>query len=204
MANRRFNQFMFNLNAGMTMLEGNCIIDSGATAGVRSIKGSGIKAVIKLATGIYKIQLMDSFARYLAGTAGMVSSVTGNTSMGSLSIGTLYIIRTMGSSTQAQWVAAGVPAGVTAAPGLAFVATAIGAGSGTCFTAVASGIACVEVKGDPNLSITNISDPHIIVGTMGATGAGATALIPVAPVDNSVFGFTLFLRNSSVKGKGET
>jgi hypothetical protein len=194
---------LFSANAGLTFLEGNCVIDSGQTSGIRNLKGSGIKAITKVATGVYKVELEDTFARYLGGFSGFVSSVTGNTSMGSLTPGNIYIIRTLGNSTQAQWEAAGVPAGVAAAPGLTFVATAVGAGTGTCFTQAPSKVQSIEVIGNANLSVTQLADPHFFIATMGPTSSSDTTPIPVAPTDGSVLGISMMLRNSSVKGKGE-
>ena len=197
------NQFIFGFNAGLTFLEGSFVVDSGQTSGIRSLKGSGIKAVSKVATGVYKVQLEDTYARYLAGFSGAVEAGSSVVAMGSLSIGSIYIIASLGNSTQTQWEAAGVPAGVPAAVGLAFTAKAIGAGTGAVVIPAPSGISTVEVIGDPNLSVTALADPHFLMVTLGATASGDTTMIAKAPVDGSVIGIAMLLRNSSVKGKGE-
>lgn len=197
MANQYFQQFLFGFNRMLTFLEGNCVIDSGQSSGTRSLKGSGIKAITKIATGTYKIELTDTYNRYLAGNSGFVSPVTGNTAITAITPGSVYVIRTLGSSTQANWETAGVPKGVSAQPGLAFLAAATSTGSGTVFSPSQSGILTVEVIGDPNMSVTQVADPYLIIQTLNDIDA------PANPVDGSVLGITMFLRNSSVKGAGE-
>ena len=178
-------------------LECSAVIDSGQSIGVRSVKGSGIASITKIATGQYKVQLEDAYNRYLGGMSGFVSPVTGNINATSMSAGTTYIIRTLGTTTQAMWEAAGLPKGVTALPGVAFSASAAAAAStGTVSTASASGIDHVEVVGDPNLTIGNPTNPYFIIQTL-ASG------VATAPADGSVMGLTILLRNSSNKGKGE-
>lgn len=194
MANSYFQQFFFSKNHAPVYLEGNAVIDSGQSSGVRALKGSGIKSIVKKATGIYQVTLGESYNRYLGGSAGFVSSVTGNVASTALTVGTAYVIRTVGSTN---WQTAGLPAGVTPAAGQAFVAIATSAGTGTAFTVVGSGVANVEVFGDPNLEITNTTTPYFMIACRDYAGA------LVAPVDNSVLGLTIYLRNSSVKGAGE-
>jgi hypothetical protein len=206
MANRNMSQFFFGLEKMPVHLEANCVIDSGATDGVRSVKGSGIKAIKKVATGIYKVQLEDSYNRYLGGSAGFVSYIGTPIHIHDASIGSVNVITSLGTTSQAQFELAGVPAGIPAAVGLAFQASASIAsvtGTATVAPAKASGVMAVEVVGNANLSVVSVSDPHFFIATMGPTGAGDTTMIPVAPVDGSVLGLFILLRNSSVKSKGE-
>lgn len=179
MANRRFNQFLFSHNAGLTLLEGSCIIDSGVSGKTKSLRGSGIKAVTNVGTGLYKVQLEDSFSRFLGMQADFRSTIGSPIGIASGSSSTLYIIASVGTTSQAQWEAAGVPAGVPAAAGLAFVSIAGSlagiTGTGTVAVPAFSGVNAVEVVGDPNLSIVNLSDPHFIIATM-ASSAAAPAL----------------------------
>lgn len=201
MASRFFSQFFFSLNHAPTFLEGNVVIDSGATGKVRSLKGSGIKAITNVATGTYKVQLDDPYMRYLGGNAGLVAPTSGSAvASGSLNPTTVYMIAVVGTTN---WVTAGLPVGVTAAVGATFVCAATASGTGYGIAVGVSGIACVEVVGDPNTTINNATDPHFYIQTLGATNSSTTTLIPANPADGSVLGLTMFLRNSSVKGKGE-
>ena len=123
--------------------------------------------------------------------------------MGSLTPGQMYVIAVLGNSTVAQWVAAGVPAGVTPAVGVAFLAADIGAGTGVVISPANYPIMTIKVVGDPNLSIANSKDPHFLIQTIGATSVSDTTLIPKEPTNGSVLGLGIMLRNSSFLGKGE-
>jgi hypothetical protein len=206
-ANRWFSP-VDALGKAVVLLEGNCVIASGVSGKTQSLKGSGIKAVTNVATGMYKVQLVDAFNRFLACGAGFVSSLSATTTaLASASPGAVVVITVLGNATAANWVAAGVPASVTPAVGVAFVASA-GIGSVTGTTAKVglpadSGIASVEIVGNANLTINNAADPHFFIMCLAATSSSDTTLIPADPVDGCVLGFSLMLRNSSVKGAGE-
>lgn len=175
----------------LTFIEGNFVV--GGSGAVGTVKGSGIASVTLLSTGTYKIKLEDGFPRYLSGTAGAVAPSSGATvNDGSLVVGTTYIILSVGTT---DWVAAGLDADVVPAVGVSFVATAIGgAGTGTARAVVDSGIVSVEVVGNPNLMV-----PYKTLIIQCISDAGAVD----NPVSGSVIGFTMMLRNSTLKGKGE-
>lgn len=173
----------------------------GATGAVGTVKGSGLLGVTRLDTGVYQLQFEDNYNRFLGLTAGFVSPVTGlSVSGGAFVAGTLYIITSLGTTTTAQWLAAGVPAGVTPAVGVAFVATGVGAGSGTVKAAGSSGVFAIEVAGNSNLTIANSEQGKgaiVVIQCLDAAGALTD------PAEGSVLGFSAVFRNSSVKGKGE-
>ena len=199
MANRFFQQFFLSLNHQPVFLEGSVVI--GATGAVGTVKGSGLLSVTRLSAGVYQLIFEDDYNRYLGGFTGFVSPVTGsNVSGGSFVTGTLYVITALGTTTTAQWVAAGVPAGITPAVGVAFVATGAGAGTGTVKAVAASGIMNVEVAGDSNLTSYNQTPGQgaiLLLCCRNSSGALTD------PAQGSVLGFAAFFRNSSVKGKGE-
>lgn len=194
MSNAYLQQFFFSAVHQPVYIEANCVIDSGQASGTRSLKGGLVRSIVKKGTGVYQVTLTEPFNRYLGGTGGFVSAVTGNVASTALVAGTSYVIRTVGTTN---WQTAGLPSGVTAAPGVGFVATGVSAGTGTAFTTVGSGVAAIEVFGDPNLTITNTTNPYFMITCYDYAGAA------VAPVDGSVLGLTTYVRNSSVKGKGE-
>lgn len=149
-------------------------IPIGASGAVGTIAGPYIKAVTKLATGTYQIQMSDNYSGYYLGEAQMISPAIGSdlsirAADTALTIGKSYVITILGGATAADWAALGVPTGVTAAVGVAFVALATGAGT----DAVAkvklvgdSGIAKVELVGNPNNTIAPMG-----AATTGALGA---------------------------------
>lgn len=217
MANRRFIQFFNTLHNKPTLIDFSVIVDrtNGNGLGCRSLKGPGIASIYMNSTapiagnnvgqGYMQINLQDNYNRYLGGFTGCVSPVTGSaisiSGSSVLTLGTPYVITSLGTTTQAQWVAAGLPIGVTAAVGVSFCAAITGGGGGTGqVKAVAnSGVDCVEVVGDPNLSI--VSNGAAILG--GASGAyiilkfldfsGAV----VQPANESVIGSSLYFNNSA-------
>jgi len=167
-------------------------------------------------TGLIFVQFQDNYYRYLFGTGGCVSPSTGgaiNISTGSsLTVGTAYIIASVGTTTTAQWQAVGVPVGVTPAVGVSFIAQATsGTGTGTVVAVGVSGITTFEVIGDPNLSLTSSaatvlgvsSGAYMIIQALGATDSTHTTLIPKAPANGTVIGLSFFLSNSVIKVQGQ-
>lgn len=153
------------------------------------------------------IQLKQNFNIYLGGFSGFVSPLTGS-ALTSVTAGTAYVIITLGTTTLAQWQAAGLPMGLTPTVGQSFIA-AIGAGSiggsGTVKAVGVSGITSVEVIGDPNQSIANSSIAQFggawllvqFLTPTVSTGAFVSPFIPTAPAPNSVVGMTIFMDQSN-------
>lgn len=208
------------------LLDCNFIIDhaNGNGLGQRSLKGPGIDQVFgntsatpatfngitnNMPAGYFQIFLQSSYTRYFGGFSGFVTQLSGsNISISSgLSVGTVYVIVSVGTSTAANWQAVGLPQGITPAVGVAFVASSASAGTGTGVVQVpnanGSGIADLEVVGDPNTTINPSGvvplTRYIIVRTMN----GGASPVATAPADNSVLGLTLYLSNSSVLVAGE-
>lgn len=113
------------------------------------------------AAGYALVQLNNNFNYYINSVAGMIGSTQTSTKIdnSALTVGQPYVITILGNATAAQWLAIGVPAGVTPAVGVSFIALTVGAGANTSTSRVqlpvASGISGIEVVGDPNKSIAN-------------------------------------------------
>lgn len=100
------------------------------------------------------------------------------------------------------WNAVGVPKGVTPAVGVSFIAIATGAGASTGLVKVAgvSGIASVEVIGDPNLSFApqtqggsaNIG-AWLLIQFLAATSSSVTTQIATAPAAGSTVGLSFYV-----------
>lgn len=227
MANRNFSNGgkMYMMETMPVIVSCNFIVDStnGNGLGIRSLKGSMVANVFMNTSatpaagnpdpvaGTIVVQLQDNFNRSLAGFRSIVSPVSGSAlkiDNSALTQGTAYIITTLGDATAAQWHALGVPAGVTPAVGVAFIASSVGAGSNTLTSRVmatasaGSGIASIESVGDSNLSIA----PDRLEQSTGAQFilqcrdyAGAIA----APADGTVISLNFLLSNSSVKVQGQ-
>jgi hypothetical protein len=204
MANRNFPNQGKLYSQHVMPIALDCTIQIGASGAVSSFAGLGVSSVTRLATGIYQILMQDNYYACYAIDANMVSPQTGSAiAGGSFSVGTLYQIVSLGTTTQAQWVAAGLPASLTAAPGLAFVATAVGAGTGTVKAVGNSGISSVELCALPSLSANaNVAvQPGAIflLQTLAPTSTSVTTSIPANPASGSSIVATFLLNNSSVQ-----
>lgn len=196
MASRFFQQFTLSLNHIPVFLEGSALI--GASGATSQLKGSGILSLTRVAAGTYKLVLEDDYNRFLGLNTIFEAPVTGSAiTAGSFVSGTLYEIVTVGTT---DYSLVGLDAGVTAAPGVAFIASGVGAGTGTVKAVGSSGVHVVQVAGDPQTSVWTTaagSGSVIYFLTIDSTGAVAD------PASGSKIFLQVWLRNSSVKGKGE-
>lgn len=180
MANRNFlSNKLYQLEAYPVLLSCNFVVDStnGNGLGIRSLKGPGIRNVFMHTSstpgrgngnylnpnpvaGAIWVQLQDNYNKYLAGFSGFVETVSG-TALTAVAANTSYVITALGTATLAQWVAKGVPVGVTPAVGVAFTATATGTigGSAAVQTAKNSGTDVIEIFGDPNTTLSLVNSP---------------------------------------------
>lgn len=163
--------------------------------------------------GFAVVQLKQNFNMFLglAGHAIIAPSVTStkvdNTAM---TIGQVYVISTLGNTTAAQWLTLGVPAGVTAAVGVAFTALLTGvAGQANTSTSrvmlpSVSATTSIEVVGTPNvMTTTNIASQagqQIILQFLAptiSTGAYVAPYIPTAPATGSIVTLNLLFDGST-------
>lgn len=162
--------------------------------------------VAQLTDNFFKAYMVESFHR--GPTSGSNIAVDST----NLTIGQLYVITTLGTSTAADWLALGVPPGVTPAVNVAFVAAATGAGvgSGQVQLQSISGIDKIEGVGSPSLSLNPIpvgGSPNvggwIYLTTLAATNASTTTLVATAPTSGSTIHLSFYLSQSSVVVAGE-
>lgn len=160
------------------------------------------------AAGYILVQLQDCYNRYYGGFSGQASPPTGSALTSGLTVGNPYTIAALGSSTLAQWQAAGLPVGTTPALNAAFIAKATSvAGGGSVFAVGTSGIDHIEVIGDPNTTIiSNAGSQSVILGQ----SAGAYILMQclfegavTAPANNTGIGLSFYLSSSSIIVQGE-
>lgn len=107
-----------------------------------------------------------------------------NTSQTSTTTHSPYVITALGTATLAQWVAAGLPAGITPAVGVAFIAIATGTigGSATVGDPGVPVSPIVSVVGNPNTTIANSNI---------ASNAGAKLLLQFSSVSSAFTGAAL-------------
>jgi hypothetical protein len=163
------------------------------------------------AVGYAIIQLKQNFNKFLGISSQVInppSATATKIDNSALTVGQVYTISTVGDSTAAQWAQVGVPAGVTPAVGVSFVALVVGT-TGEANTSTSrvmipgvSGITSVEVVGDPNMdrpaNVASNAGQQIFLQFMGATDASTTTNIPKAPLTASVVNLSLLFDGSSV------
>lgn len=164
------------------------------------------------AAGFALIQLKQNFNVFV----NMFGSITGTTvtstkiDNSAMTVGQPYVITTLGNATAAKWLAIGVPAGVTPAVGVSFVALTNG-GAGDVLTSrvmlpVSTPVQAIQVVGLPTLSVNSSiavnSGEFVLVQFTGATSSSVTTPIPVAPDTASVVNLSLLFDNSSVTVDG--
>lgn len=220
MANRSFTRSFYTLEEYPVIISCNFVVDStnGNGLGIRSLKGPGVKAVYmntsstpaagspNPAAGTILVQLQDNYNRSLSGYHANVSPVSG-TPLTSVTAGIAYIIVSLGTTTAAQFHAKGVPAGVSPAVGVSFIATATGALGGTgaveITAALGSNIASIETVGDPNLSIAPFKGAGQGYGASFILQCRDYAGAIAAPAAGSVISLAFYLSNSSNTVQGE-
>ena len=198
----------------------NFIVDAtnGNGLGIRSLKSNGYVNNVFMhtsatpgsnngslnpnpAVGYALIQLKGNFNRYIGGFGGVEAPLT-STSTTSLTQGNPYVITSLGTTTTAQWQAAGLSAGITPAIGCAFIAAATASigGTGTVGVPAVSTTTTLQIVGDPNQALANSNTianggAQILVAFCNSSGL-------VTPSNNSVVGMTIRLDNSSVNVDG--
>lgn len=162
--------------------------------------GSGLDGYLNPnpAAGVILLQMKNNYNYYLGGSVGFVSPVSGSP-VTSTTAHTAYVIVSLGTTTLAQWQAAGLPLGVVPAVGVSFVAIATGAIGGTgaveASATAGSGITNVEVLGDAHLSDTTSIASYGGMWVLSQCFASGTL---TAPADGSVAGMLLTFDGSSV------
>jgi hypothetical protein len=206
------------------LLDCNFVVDStnGNGLGIRSLKGPAITAVYmhtsatpaagnpNPAAGTIVIQLDDKYNRSFSGFNAIVSPVSGSSvkvDNSALTQGQAYIITSLGDATTAQWHTLGVPAGVTPAVGVSFIAASVGAGANSSTSrvmtsaAAGSNIASIETVGDPNLSCNPA--PSANKGAQFILQCRDYAGALAAPAAGSVISLSFYLSDSSIVIQGE-
>lgn len=198
----------------------NFVVDAanGNGLGVRSVKSNGYVQNVFMHTsttpgsnngylnpnpqsGTILVQLKNNYNYYLGGSAGFVSPLSGtpiNVTTGT-TLGLVYVIVSVGTTTVDQWVKLGLPPGIVPAVGVSFVAKATTTATGTGVIEVpataGSGITNVEVQGDAHLSTTTSIAQYSGMWIISNCYASGTL---TAPAPSSVCAMTFELDASSV------
>lgn len=176
-------------------------VDDSNSYGITGLKGQGVSNVYmhtsttpatgnpNPAAGYVVVKLTDNFSQLYNMMTQIRTPLTGSDvkiDNSAMTAGVVYTITTLGNATAAKWLAIGVPAGVTAAVGVSFVALTNGGAGNTLTSRVqapataGSGIDHLELVGDPALTLAPIpvgGSPHVggwlILRCMGTGGSVA-------------------------------
>lgn len=198
------------------VLDCNFIIDSTTANGYTNLVGPGIASVQAYGTasntpdaGYLKVVLGDPYYKLYGANFKLQSPNSGSTAINALTANKVYVIATLGTSTTANWVTAGLPVGVTPAVGVAFQASGSVAslGTGTCSAPIVSGSYTAEIVGSANLGLAPIgvgaASPYVWFKFIGPTSSSVTTPIAKQPADGTKVYVELYLSNSSVVVQGE-
>lgn len=193
-------------------------VDATNANGITNLKGPTIAAVymhsthatpstLNPAAGSIVIQLQDNYNMHLVDSRGMIQSPNSGTPLTATTAHTPVVITALGTATTAQWQAVGLPIGITPAVGVAFVPTSSATIGGSAAVQIAaatgSGVATIEVLGDPNKTVAPAPTANQGYGASMILQARDYAGAIVQPTDGSVISIKLLLNNSSVTVQGE-
>lgn len=234
MASRHYKQFLFSNNVGLTFLEGSFKIGVSGAVMADSFVGDSLWASSTLAVRrgggqapVYQLNFDSNFGRCLGGFFDIIpgpSSAGVRDGSGNILLNRAYQIVTLGTSGTGgmgtDWHQLGVPANITPAPGVVFVATS---GASNASTAgIGSGSGVLQLLGNTNLSHVEIM-PGMnsqLAPTSGLFGTGipaekagaslwiqtrlSSSAVPVAATCGTTLRFGLFFRNSNLLNENET
>jgi hypothetical protein len=149
------------------------------------------------APGYIVAYLDDNYNYYLGGFSGEVTALSGSNISSGMTIGTPYVITSLGSSTQAQWTAAGLSSNIAPAIGAAFIAAATSIAGGGLVQAPSpsgSGIDHIEVIGDTRLGNSTQPSQQGMQVIMACYSAG----VVTAPANGAVLSLAFYMDDSSV------
>lgn len=230
MANRRYTQFYYTGHTYPVQLDCSWTVAATNNKGVTGLTGAGIQNVYmhtsttpasgnpNPANGYAIVQFQDNFNGYYFGGAQMQSPLSGaeisisGTSV--LTVGAVYVITTVGTSTAANWQAVGLPAGIVPAVGVPFVASVTGLGTGTGKVKIAAtagaGISLIDVVGTPNTTLScstggivgSSGGSYMILRFLAPTSSSVTTMIATAPADGTIVKANFLFSNSRILNGG--
>lgn len=226
---------VYSMHVSPVLIDCNFVVDStnGNGLGIRTLKGPAVQNVFmhtsvtpgagnsnpatpnqvivnpNPASGTIVIQLQDNYNRSFSGFRSIVSPLSGASLLvasAGLTAGVAYVITILGTTTVAAWHALGVPAGVTPAVGVAFIAaatSALGTGAVQITAAAGSSVASIESVGNSTLSIAPMPSANQGYGAQFILQCRDYAGALVAPANGSTISLSFYLSNSSIEVQGE-
>ncbi len=221
MANRNFASGgkIYSMHVMPVLVDCNFLVDSTQPSGIASLKGPLVSQVLMnsaaatptatIAAGTILVKLSDDYnGNFNVVDASIVTAPSGSDvkiDNSALTAGVAYRITILGDATLAKWQAIGLPAGVTPAVGVSFIAATNG-GAGNTLTsrvqasATTATVACIQLAADPNKTSASTDASlggYAILQCRDFAGA------LVAPADGTKISLQLYMSNSSIQIAGE-
>lgn len=140
------------------------------------------------ASGYILAKLSDGFTSFQSVSSTIIPPQSGASLLvasAGLTAGLVYVITILGTTSQAQWEVLGVPHGVTAALGVAFVAIATSCtGTGAVQVPATGGAAIVSIQPLGNPSVSSVADGSAGYVTLACYQAGGTFTGSALPTHN--------------------
>jgi hypothetical protein len=218
MANRNWASGgkLYSMHVKPVLLDCNFTVAPTNGAGITNLKGPCVSSVFMNTSttpsggnpnppaGYIYVKLADNYNLSYGGFS-LVEAPLSGTPITTVAANSVYVITVVGTTTTAQWVAKGLPVGVTPAVGVAFVATASGALGGTgavqAIATAGANITDIQVVGNPDATLANSAQPSNGGGyiILACFKNGALA----APATGSVINLAFYLSDSSILIQGE-
>lgn len=229
MANRNWASGgkIYSMHVSPVLIDCKFTVNSSDAAGngIINLKGPAVSAVYMNTSatpsannpnpeaGVIVVQLADGYNLNLLDVKGMWNSPLSGSDVkidnSALTVGNPYVISTLGNATAAKWKAIGVPAGITPAVGVAFIAKTNG-GTGNTLTSMVqapathgSTIAYVDVIGNPSLMCSPNPGANQGYGASFILGCFKYDGSLAAPPDNTEIHLAFYMNNSSITVQGE-
>lgn len=195
MSNAFLKQFYYSKRAFPVQIDVK--IPIGSTGAVGTIVGPGVSSVTRTAAGVYRLKFVDNYAGLLAFDWSLVGASAGSGSSvpdGSFSVGTTYVITAVGTTVWSD-----LPAGITAAVGMVFTATAVGgAGTGTAKAVAIPGITQIQLLGAGNMLAPSTPGGTQYIRCLAPTNSSTTTLVAADPTNTEVLYLKFLFTNSSL------
>lgn len=228
MANRNFASGgkLYTMHVKPVLVDCNFLVSPTDTGGlgITSLKGPLVQAVYmhtsatpaalnpNPASGTIVVQLQDNYNGLFCISSSIIAPASASDvkiDNSAMTAGVAYIITTLGNATAAKWHTIGVPAGITPAVGVSFIAASNG-GAGNTLTsrvqtsaAAGSAVASIELLGNPNLLISPTPSVNQGYGASFILQCRDYAGAAVAPAAGSIISLSFYMSDSSVLIAGE-
>lgn len=182
------------VKGGSSRIRAKFVVDSTNSKGITGLSAEGIDAIYmhtsttpfasnpNPAAGYILAKFSKGFSSFQSLFSSVIPPQSGSSLLvasAGLTAGQVYVITILGTTSQAQWEVLGVPAGITAVLGLAFVAIATSCtGTGAVQIPKVGGTAIVSINPVGLPSVASLDDGSSAMVLLACYKAGGTVAAP--------------------------